>query len=117
MPEEPEAETKYINVLMFRVNQDARVETIIDTLQMHQNLVDGWIEAVPIHGTIYTLICNEEGKLRELPLNKYVQIAPGYWEPIAGNFFVTRIRNEEFWPLGRVDLELLLEDFVRTTPP
>jgi hypothetical protein len=41
---------------------------IPNTLQSFQRLVKGYVEAVYVDGTL-SLYCNEEGKLKDLPLN------------------------------------------------
>ena len=44
--------------------------TVPNTLEALQGLVDGYIETVAV-ATDCVLICNEEGKLRNLPANFY----------------------------------------------
>lgn len=65
------------------------------TLEYLQEKVGGWVQAVPLSGTLsgLTIWVNEEGKFTDLPLN---EIATGLWEVsygatdfIAGNAILT----------------------------
>jgi hypothetical protein len=69
---------------------------IDDGLTSMQAIVGGHIEAVPLDtyteagiGEGLYLICNEEGKLEELPITRRV---PG--DVIVGSFVVSRVDNE-----------------------
>jgi len=63
------------------------VENQLDALQA---LVGGNIEAVPLEGGL-TLVCNEEGKLLDLPANT---IIPEIGDWVAGTFFVTKTTDD-----------------------
>lgn len=60
--------SKDLRVLVKRVGREPTIEFIKDTLKAKQELVGGLIEVVSYNDEIL-LICNEEGKLFNLPPN------------------------------------------------
>lgn len=82
---------------------------IADTLEDMQRLVGGHIEVYPVcfeHNII--LICNEEGKLVDLPATALVEadkrLSP---EVICGNFFVCRVSGENMVSIKDEDMEYI----------
>lgn len=79
---------------------------IADTLEEMQRLVEGHIEVYPVcfeHSII--LVCNEEGKLVDLPATALVvadkRLSP---EVICGNFFVCRVSGENMVSIKDEDI-------------
>ena len=73
---------------------------IDNTLEAKQELVGGWIEEVHIHGDDeVALICNEEGKIYEMPYNRDI----GY-DIIAGPFLIIGIDGENYKSLTKEQL-------------
>ena len=65
------------------------VKEIEDTLDAMQKEVDGYIEALYPFEENVALICNEEGKLHGLPLNRALRDEDGkIYDIIAGTFFL-----------------------------
>ena len=60
--------SKDLKILVKRVGEKASIETIKDTLEAKQNIVNGLIEAVSFNDDVL-LICNEEGKIYNMPPN------------------------------------------------
>ena len=56
-----------MNILLLEPGKRPRAAVIIGTLQSMQQVVDGPIQAVYPFAEPVALICNEEGKLRNLP--------------------------------------------------
>ena len=82
---------------------------IEDSSESMQALVGGSIEAVPMEnytesgiGEGLMLVCNEEGKVENLPVTRRV---PG--DVILGSFFVMRLKEGENVDLTRDDERLL----------
>ena len=71
-----------IKIVVYRVGQLPVVEEIEKGLTPMQNIVGGYIEGIPLDGTLI-LYCNEDGRLHGLPHNRY---AIGH--DICGDFFV-----------------------------
>ena len=61
---------------------------IPDTLEAMQEVVDGYIQAVYPFEEPVALICNEEGKLNGLPLNRALWDEDGTLYIISGTFFL-----------------------------
>jgi len=77
-------------VLLFPVDADPKVMDIAGGLKPMQDLVGGYIENVTLEEGV-GLICNEEGKLTGLPLNRQV---PELNDIIRGPFFISRYNDE-----------------------
>ena len=77
-------------VILFPVGEDAKVLMLEKGLQPMQDLVGGYIENVTLEDGV-GLICNEEGKLTGLPLNRPV---PELQDVIRGPFFISRYNDE-----------------------
>lgn len=71
-----------IRILIVEPNKEPRQAKIEHTLQNLQNIVGGLIEFVELEHNV-DLICNEEGKLRSLELNRVITN-----DIIAGTFFI-----------------------------
>jgi len=57
-----------MRVIIKEPNEDARIEDIENTLDELQRIVGGYIEVIPLTFDDI-IICNEEGKLKDLPHN------------------------------------------------
>jgi hypothetical protein len=77
-------------VLLFPVKAEPKVMDIAAGLDPMQSLVGGYIENVTLEEGV-GLICNEEGKLKGLPLNRYVAELS---DTIRGPFFISRYDDE-----------------------
>ena len=65
---------------------------IPDTLEAMQEVVDGYIQAVYPFEEPVALICNEEGKLNDLPLNRALWDEDGtLYDIISGTFFLLKM--------------------------
>ncbi len=73
--------SKKLKVLLKRVSEEPEIVEIEDTLEAKQELVDGLIELVSVMDDVF-LICNEEGKLIDLPPNLVFD-----YDYIAGDCF------------------------------
>lgn len=83
-----EKETK-IKVLLVEPNNYPKVIEIEDTLEAKQQIVGGYIEMVMPYEDDVAIICNEEGKISGLPLNRSIKDENGeIVDVIAGTFFV-----------------------------
>lgn len=77
-------------ILLFPVQAKPKVMDIAAGLDPMQSLVGGYIENVTLEEGV-GLICNEEGKLKSLPLNRYVEELR---DTIRGPFFISRYNDE-----------------------
>lgn len=70
--------------------------TISGELKSLQNVVGGHIEAIYPYDDPVALVCNEEGKLIGLPLNRKIED----YDIIAGTFFICGLGDEDFSSLS-----------------
>ncbi len=78
-----------------------------DNLKTWQDIVGGWLEAVPFGSNGIIMWCNEEGLLLQLPAN----FRMGY-NIIVGNVFFTRSDKEgEIASLNNSDIQALQQLF------
>lgn len=92
-----------MKVLVIDTVKEPRAKTIDGSLKQMQEIVGGYIETTKfcdINGKRMVLVCNEDGKLRGLPLNKYLE---GQW--IAGTAFVCKDTGDELQ--GLTDAEIV----------
>lgn len=75
---------RYLNVLLVEPNKLPQRQRIKNTLEEKQKLVNGYIEYTYIQGCDdVAVICNEEGKIYNLPINRDI----GH-DIIFGNFII-----------------------------
>lgn len=70
--------------------------TISGDLKSLQDIVGGHIEAIYPYDDPVALVCNEEGKLIGLPLNRKIED----YDIIAGTFFICGLGHEDFTSLS-----------------
>jgi hypothetical protein len=84
-----------IRVAIFRPGAEVTFEDLRNELEPMQKLVGGYVEFVHL-SPLLGLICNEEGKLMDLPVNRYLATIHGIVDDVRGTFFVTRSRQGNF---------------------
>ncbi|MFN6432218.1 hypothetical protein EUCA11A_40920 [Eubacterium callanderi] len=78
-----------INVLYIRAGESPRAVTIPNNLKSMQKLVGGNIERYALPTDDAVIICNDEGKISGLPLNRGIFIDNSELiDIIAGDFFI-----------------------------
>ena len=79
-----------INVLLVEPGKYPRIVEINDSLEEMQQLVGGYIEEYSPFDDDVAIVCNDEGKINGLPLNRavYDQETGELLDVIAGNFFL-----------------------------
>ena len=91
-----------INVIYVEPGKEARVIEMNDELSEMQKLVGGFIEEYMPFEDDVALICNDEGKMNGMPLNRAIYDDNGRMQDvIAGPFFVAYapIESEKFLSL------------------
>ena len=103
----PEPES-HIRVLVVEPMEPPRVETIPNTLEAKQQIVGGLIQAIYPYPENVSVVCNDEGKLIGLPLNRRIGR-----DIIAGNFIVCGVdnRNASFSSLTDAQIKRYQEKF------
>lgn len=100
-----------IKVLVCEVGKNAYEKEIINTLDELQNLVKGLIEPFDLDENL-TIICNEEGKINGLPLNRSIKDEDEkIYEIIAGDFIIVGNSEGDFTSLSDEQMKIAMEKF------
>lgn len=83
---------KMISAIIIEPGKDPRIEKIHNELHALQRLVDGYIEVCPLAEDM-VMIINEEGKLRGLPRNFWMEVIGDY---IVGTAVFVGVDGDEF---------------------
>ena len=86
------------------------VSYISDTLENLQRTVGGYIETVTIASDM-AIICNEEGKILGMPLNRSVRMEGQIVDIIAGTFFICDCSGSNFGSLSQEQQQKYLRMF------
>ena len=101
-----------MNVLMVEPGKAPYETQIGSDLQSMQALVGGYIQAVYPYEEPVALICNEDGKLDGLPLNRALRDSDGdIYDIVAGNFFIVGLGQNDFTDLPHELAEQFAERF------
>lgn len=101
-----------ITVVLVEPQKEARVAEIDNTLESMQTVVGGYIEAVYPFTDEVALVCNEEGKIAGLPLNRALKDSDGkIYDIVAGTFFVAGLTEDNFGSLTDEQIDCYLKEF------
>lgn len=103
-----------INVIYVEPGKEARTIEIKDELKEMQNLVGGMIEEYMPFEDEVAIICNDEGKMRGMPLNRGIADDNGkLMDIIAGPFFIAYapVESEKFLSMPKELDEKYTEKF------
>ena len=104
-----------MKVLLIAPGTKPKVEEIDHTLTAMQKLVGGTIQAIYPFADHVALVCNDEGKLLGLPLNRAIR-APAtgqILDVIAGSFFICGLGKEDFASLTDEQVQRYSQMFCR----
>jgi hypothetical protein len=86
-----------MRAIVCRPGKKAVVEDVKHSLEAMQELVGGWIEEIYPFEDAVALVCNEEGKIKGLELNRVLLDEEGIpIDVIAGTFFICGLTEESF---------------------
>ena len=77
-----------MKILVVRPNKNPIVKEIGENLESMQAVVDGYIQVIYPWDDNVAVICNEKGKLRGLPWNRFIAVDGQIIYRIAGTFFL-----------------------------
>lgn len=101
-----------MTVVLVEPNKEARIVKIDNTLKAMQGTVGGYIEAVYPYDDNVAIVCNGEGKIAGLPLNRALKDADGkVYDVIAGTFFVAGLTKDNFGSLTEEQTDFFLAKF------
>lgn len=96
-----DSKPELIQVVLCEPRKKARIATISNTLPSLQQIVGGYIEAVYPFDDPVTIICNEEGKINGLELNRALRDERGnIYDVLAGTFLIVGLGEEDFASLS-----------------
>ena len=99
-----------MEVLVVKPNERPQMTTIDGDLKSMQAVVGGSIEAAYYFDDPVVLVCNEEGKLNGMLLNRAIRDKDGQpFEIIAGTFFICGLGEDDFISLPK-ELQKKYED-------
>ena len=100
-----------IRVVLLEPGKLARVADIDSSLEGMQKTVNGWIEAVYPFEEEVCIVCNEEGKLNSMPLNRAIRSEGQITDIIAGPCFVCSCDKASFGSLTEEQQQKYLKLF------
>ena len=100
-----------MKVLVIEPKKKPVVKEIEGGLECLQGIVGGYIEAIYPFEDEVGIICNEEGKLIGLPLNRALYHNGEIYEIIAGTFIIAGLGAEDFTSLPDDLIEKYMDRF------
>ena len=95
-----------MKVLVVEPEKEPYVKEISSGLSSLQKEVGGYIEAVYPFEDPVAIICNEEGKIEGLPLNRALRDEDGHvYDIIAGTFLIAGLSEDNFCSLDDEQIE------------
>lgn len=96
-----------MKIVLVEPGKEAREAEITGSLQEIQKLVDGTIRAMYPWEDPVALVCNDEGKILGMSLNRVLED----YDVIAGPFFICGIEGDHFCSLTGEQAKTYLEKF------
>ena len=100
-------------VIAIKIEPHKRAKVIEQGTELFelQNAVDGYIElAYPFQSSV-CIVCNEEGKITEIPNRLIADEKTGFYDVIYGTFLIMRSNNGGFQSLTERDIKKYLPLF------
>lgn len=90
-----------MRAIVVKPGETAYVADIVNSLESLQHIVGGYIEACYPWEDLVAIICNEEGKILQLPLNRQIRDDDGnVTDIIAGTFLIVGLSDDDFTDLS-----------------
>ena len=104
---------KLQKIVLVEPNKTARIVEMNLTLENMQKTVGGLIQAVYPFEDEVALVCNDEGKIIGLPLNRGLTDEKGdIYDIVAGTFFICGLSEDNFAGLTDEQADLYLKKFL-----
>lgn len=104
---------KLQKIVLVEPNKTARIIEMNLTLENMQKTVGGLIQAVYPFEDEVALVCNDEGKIMGLPLNRGLTDEKGdIYDIVAGTFFICGLSEDNFTGLTDEQADLYLKKFL-----
>lgn len=111
-------EVEKIKVIIVEPEKEPYTKEIYNTLKDKQEIVDGLIQCIPTNFSTdkhYDFICNDEGKVLGLPLNRYIYDNS---DVIAGNLIIAKVDESlgEFITIEDNEVDFLIDKINEECP-
>lgn len=93
-----------IKIIIVKPKCQPEVVEVDNELYVFQKIIGGYLETLSLAPN-NIIVCNEEGKLKHLPPNRFVG---KYNDVICGTFFVTKAKDSEFASFTQEEIDELL---------
>ena len=104
---------KLQKIVLVEPNKTARIVEMNLSLENMQKTVGGLIQAVYPFEDEVALVCNDEGKIMGLPLNRGLTDEKGdIYDIVAGTFFICGLSEDNFAGLTDEQADLYLKKFL-----
>ena len=101
-----------MEVLLVEPGKEARIAEIGNDLKSLQAAVGGYIEATYPFADPVALVCNDEGKIMQMPLNRALRDDAGkIYDAVAGPFFICGLGEDDFCSLPKDLQDKYMEKF------
>ena len=95
-----------ITVLIIEPGKEPYVKAISSDLKSLQQEVGGYIQTIYPWEDLVAVICNDEGKLNGLALNRALRDEDGHiYDVIAGTFIIAGLSDDNFASLSSKEVE------------
>lgn len=91
---------KTLRCVVYRCGEEPTIEEIPNELHALQELVGGYLERIPLYDNM-VILCDDDGKMKRLPLNRTVGRIP-----IVGTFILVGEKGSEFCSLAEWQTKL-----------
>lgn len=113
---------KELNVLLVQPMEMPQEVTLDGSLASLQKAVGGYIECVYPFEDNVGIICNDEGKLLNLPPNRFLYTEEGKpYDVLCGNFLVVGLTEDDFGSLTPQQMEhykeMYSQEMILSRPP
>lgn len=99
-------------VVLVEPGKPARVEEMELTLSAMQKTVGGLIQAIYPWADKVALVCNDDGKILEMPMNRALEDGEGrIYDIVCGTFFICGLSEDNFAGLTETQTDLYLKKF------
>lgn len=98
-------EEEIMKVIKVEPHRAPYIKEIEGSLSSLQSEVEGYIECLYPFEDEVGLVCNEEGKLLGLDMNRALKDEDGIYDIICGNFLVVGLTEDDFGSLSEEQIE------------
>jgi len=103
-----------MTILKIEPGKSPRTEEIKGDLKSMQSVVGGYIQAIYPFEESIALICNEEGKLLNLPFNRALTMDGKIYDIVCGTFFLCSapLHSDAFESLNEEQIRIYTNHFM-----